>query len=162
MNQQDQENFYSGKKKDHTVKNYLIIDSSCRIVYLSDSVEGKMNDKKLADQNKVDVPDGSCLMQDSGFPSFELPNCEMLQPFKKPRGGKLTPYQKSFNRIVSTSRVYVEHAIGSTKRFRSVHDVCRMKIEGIEDDLMRICAGLHNLIVRLNPWKPMPEPGALF
>jgi hypothetical protein len=118
-----------------------------------------MNDKKLADQNKVEVPDGSCMIQDSGFPSFELENCEMLQPYKKPRGKELTPFEKTFNRIVSISRVFVEHVIGSTKRFRSVHDVCRMKIEGIEDSLMQICAGLHNFILRQNPWKPMPEPG---
>ena len=162
MNQQEQAIFYSGKKKDHTIKNYLIIDSSCRIVFLSDSVEGKMNDKKLADRNKVEVPEGSCMMQDSGFPSYELPNCEILQPFKKPRGKQLTPFQKAFNRILSTSRVYVEHALGSAKRFRSVRDVCRMRIEGIEDSLMHICAGLHNFILRLNPWRPMPEPGTLF
>jgi DDE superfamily endonuclease len=125
-------------------------------------VEGKMNDKKLADQNKVQLPIGSCMMQDLGFSAFEIPGCEMLQPFKKPRGKKLNPLQKKFNQIVSSSRVYVEHAIGSFKRFRSVHDVCRMKIEGIEDDLIRICAGLHNFILRLNPWQLMPEPGAIF
>ena len=121
-----------------------------------------MNDKKLADQNKVKLPDGSCMMQDLGFPAFEIIGCEMLQPFKKPRGKNLSPIQKMCNKIISTSRVYVEHAIGSFKRFRSVHDVCRMKIENIEDDLIRICAGLHNFILRLNPWQPIPEPGALF
>jgi DDE superfamily endonuclease len=162
VNGEEQKTFYSGKKKDHTIKNYLIIDSSCRIVYLSNSVEGKMNDKKLADLNKVDVPEGSCMLQDSGFPSFELPNCEILQPFKKPRGKQLTPFQKASNRILSTSRVFVEHVLGSAKRFRSVHDVCRMKIEGIENTLMQICSGLHNFILRLNPWQHMPEPGRSF
>ena len=121
-----------------------------------------MNDKKLADQNKVKLPEGSCLMQDSGFPSFEIPGCEIMQPFKKPRGKDLNSLQKIFNKILSKSRVYVEHAIGSMKRFRSVHDICRMRIENIENDLVHICAGLHNLIVRLTPWVSMPEPGASF
>ena len=121
-----------------------------------------MNDKKLADKNKVRLPEDSCMLGDLGIIGFEIEGCEMIFPHKKPRGSKLNIFQKSFNKIVSTSRVYVEHAIGSVKRFRSVHDVCRMKTEGIEDTLIQVCAGLHNFILRLNPWKPMPEPGTLF
>ena len=125
-------------------------------------MEGKINDKKLADQNRIMLPEGSSLMQDLGFPGFTIPGCEILQPYKKPRGLSLSLFQKISNRLLSSSRVYIEHVLGSVKRFRSVHDVVRMKIEGIEDDLMQICCGLHNLIVRLTPWTPMPEPGRGF
>ena len=118
--------------------------------------------KKLADKNRIELPPGSGLLQDLGFPGFDPPECEILQPHKKPRGGKLTLLQKTFNKAISKSRVYVEHVIGSVKRFRSVHDIVRMRIEGIEDDLMQICCGLHNLILRLSPWKSIPEPGRGF
>ena len=76
-------------------------------------------------------------MQDLGFPGFTIPGCEILQPYKKPRGLSLSLFQKISNRLLSSSRVYIEHVLGSVKRFRSVHDVVRMKIEGIEDDLMQ-------------------------
>ena len=140
----------------------MLIDAQCRILYLSDTVEGKRSDKKLAQEIGLDLPADSCVLQDLGFMGLDLPGVELLQPYKKKRGGKLSVFERLSNRVLSSSRVYVEHVFSAVKRFRSVREVVRMRIEGIEDDLMQICCGLHNLIVRLSPWKPMPEPGAPF
>ena len=129
---------------------------------MSDTVEGKRSDKALAQDICLDLPGNSCVLQDLGFMGLSLPGVELLQPYKKKRGSKLTLFECLSNRILSSSRVYIEHVFASVKRFRSVREIVRMRIEGIEDDLMQICCGLHNLIVRLTPWNPMPEPGAPF
>jgi hypothetical protein len=46
---------------------------------------------------------------------------------KKPKGKKLTEEQKQSNRMISSFRVRVEHAIGSIKRYRTVKDECRLR-----------------------------------
>ncbi len=40
------------------------------IVYLSKTVEGKKHDKKLADEEAIDYPDGVTIQQDTGFQGF--------------------------------------------------------------------------------------------
>jgi len=46
-----QQDYYSGKKKVHTVKNHLVTHAETRrIEYLSRTVHGKKHDKKLADE----------------------------------------------------------------------------------------------------------------
>jgi hypothetical protein len=48
-----QKTFYSGKQKRHTVKNLLFIDVGGYVHFLSDTCEGKKNDKKIADERRV-------------------------------------------------------------------------------------------------------------
>lgn len=58
-----QKAYYSGKKKAHTDKNNLIVDSTARtVLYLSPTVTGKTHDKALADQCKVEFPPTSVLL----------------------------------------------------------------------------------------------------
>jgi len=51
--------YYSGKQKEYTVKNDVVIDEPCKIRFLSDTVEGKKNDKRLAEASGYRVPQGS-------------------------------------------------------------------------------------------------------
>ena len=51
--------YYSGKQKQHTIKNDIVIDEPCRIHFLSETVEGKKNDKRLADESGYCVPKNS-------------------------------------------------------------------------------------------------------
>src|SRR5207245_4915550 len=78
--------YYSCKQKTYTVKNDVVIDEPCKIRFLSDTVEGKKNDKRLADESGYRVPQGSVLAQDAGFQGFRLAGVDILLPRKKPRG----------------------------------------------------------------------------
>ena len=40
---------YSGKKKDHTVKNVLLINALLTLLFLSDTDGGRVHDKRMAD-----------------------------------------------------------------------------------------------------------------
>ena len=46
----DQKDYYSGKKKCHTVKNNLITERGGKVMYLSPTVAGRHHDKKIADE----------------------------------------------------------------------------------------------------------------
>jgi hypothetical protein len=118
-----------------------------------------MPDNKIAESVGYKLPDDSLVLQDLGFLGFEIGDCETLMPFKKPRSRELTPFEKAFNKIVSRSRVYVEHAISSVKRCRAARESLRLLREGMADKVMEIACGLHNFRLRLYPWKTVPMPG---
>jgi hypothetical protein len=44
-----QEKCYSGKKKDHTVKNVLLVDVLLTILFLSETYGGRIHDKRIAE-----------------------------------------------------------------------------------------------------------------
>jgi len=46
---EDQQEYYSGKKKCHTIKNLLVITETCHICFLSATYEGRTHDKCIAD-----------------------------------------------------------------------------------------------------------------
>jgi hypothetical protein len=77
---------YSGKKKDHTVKNVLLVNAPLTILFLSETAGGRVHDKRLAEATPYPLPTGSRLLQDLGFLAFTLPDVEILMPTKKPRG----------------------------------------------------------------------------
>jgi len=137
------------------VKNLLLIDPTLRIRFLSDTVDGHVHDKRLADANPYPLPPNSWLLQDLGFLGFTLANVETLTPFKRPPGGSLTPAQKAFNRQLAALRVRIEHVIRSVKRCRMVKDICRLHTVGARDAVMEIACSLHNFRLSLFPWQPL-------
>ena len=46
------ETYYSGKKKQHTHKNNLVIDAACKVVLLTPTCEGRIHDKRIADTTR--------------------------------------------------------------------------------------------------------------
>jgi hypothetical protein len=102
---EEQKLYYSGKQKQHTVKNDILINETCKILFLTDTVEGKKHDKKLADEAGYRVPEGSVLLQDTGFQGFSLTGVVILQPKKKPKGSELSYIDKIINRLISSIRI---------------------------------------------------------
>ena len=134
--------YYSGKKKQHTVKNLLIINDACKVVLLTPSFEGCPHDKRIADSTGYDLlPKGGVLYQDTCFQGFCLPGITITQPNKKPRG-----------RALSSIRIRVEHAIGGIKRYRIVKEKLRNWKTGFSDIVMEACCGLHNFRLNFRPW----------
>jgi len=137
------------------VKNVLLIDRSATILFLSDTVEGKMHDKRIADSTPYPLPSGSQLLQDLGFQGFALDAVTALMPTKKPRGGELTAEQKAANREISRRRVRIEHVNSSVKRCRIAKEVIRLTRQGMRDLVMEVCCALHNFRAYLTPWQPI-------
>ena len=152
----EQECYYSGKKKQHMVKNDVVIDEPCKIRFLSDTVEGRRNDKRLADESGYRIPKDSVLVQDAGFQGFRLEGVAILQPKKKPRGGELSYADKVRNRLISSIRVRIEHAIGGAKRYRIAKEKLRNWKPGFRDLVFEICCGLHNFRLNFRPWHYKP------
>jgi hypothetical protein len=145
-NKQRQRELYSGKKKRHTVKNVVIVDRRTRkIKALSRTRPGKMNDKRVADEECYRFPKRSTLWKDTGFQGYEPPGITTIQPKKRPRKGTLTDEEKARNTEISRVRVRIEHAIGGAKVYRIAHDVFRNRREGFVDLSFETTCALHNL-----------------
>jgi hypothetical protein len=157
-----QQHFYSGKARTHTIKNNLLIDDTCRILFLTATVEGKMHDKKLADQAGYTLPPGSQLAQDTGFQGFSLDKVAILQPKKKPKGASLTDWQKLTNHALSSLRIRIEHAIGSVQRLRIVKDKIRNWKAGFRHAVMATACAIHNFRLTFRPWHYGPLQLPLF
>jgi hypothetical protein len=125
------------------------------ILLLSDTYNGSVHDKRIADDYPYELPENSWLLQDLGFLAFSLDGVETLTPYKKPKGGTLTPAQKAFNQQLSTLRVRIEHVNSSVKRCRIVKDICRLRVVGARDAVMEIACSLHNFRLSLHPWQPL-------
>jgi hypothetical protein len=146
---------YSGKKKDNTVKNVLLVNALLTILFLSGTYGGRTHDKRIADATPYPLPAGSQLLQDLGFLGFTLPDVEILMPTRKPRGQELTVEQQLANEALHQRRLRIEHVNSSVKRCRIVKDRLRLWKKGVRDQVMEICCALHNFRVRLSPWQPM-------
>jgi DDE superfamily endonuclease len=94
----------SGKKRDHTVKNVLLVNALLLILFLSDTYGGRVHDKSIADATPYPLPAGSRLLQDLGFLAFTLPQVEILMPTKRPRGQELTREQQRANQALHQRR----------------------------------------------------------
>lgn len=145
-----QRKHYSGKKKRHVRKNVVVTDAKKRILILTPSKHGRVHDKRLADKSLLarGIPENVSVLADTGFQGFQHLHPNMLMPAKKPRGGFLTDAQKAMNRLISSCRMPVEHAIGGMKRFGCVSDIYRNK-NGFDDRLVGVAAGLWNLHVQM-------------
>src|SRR5215831_6311583 len=122
----DQQESYSGKKKDHTAKNVLLVNALLIILFLSDTHGGRTHDLRIAEATPYPLPVGSGLLQDLGFLSFTLPHVAILMPTKKPRGGELTLEQDLANQELHQRRLRIEHVNSSVKRCRIVKDRIRL------------------------------------
>lgn len=142
---EDRKTYYSGKKKSHTVKNDVIVQRGGKVVFLSDTYEGKKHDKKIADEEEYQFPLGSTLWQDTGFQGYAPDGVTIEQPQKKPRNAELSDVQKEENQAISKVRVEVEHHIGGIKRCQIVVQKFRNRVDHYADDVMETACGLHNL-----------------
>lgn len=144
QDKEERKTYYSGKKKAHTVKNNIISERGGKVLFLSDTYEGKKHDKKIADEEGYQFPEGSKLWQDTGFQGFAPVGVIIKQPNKKTRNAELTDAQKQENRQISKVRVEVEHQIGGIKRCQIVVQKFRNWVDHYVDDVMETACGLHN------------------
>ncbi len=146
---------YSGKKKRHTVKTQLTVNSEGLIVHRTNHARGRRHDYAVFKGNRPSLPEGVRPMVDLGYDGIQndYPGLEPIVPFKRrakgrghrgEKGRRLTPRQRAFNRALSKTRVVVEHTISRLKKFRIMGEEFRNRLKHY--DLMTdLVSGLVNL-----------------
>lgn len=136
-----QKQYYSGKKKKHTMKNQVIVDKTGKIRTVTKSNPGKKHDKKLYDETKPRLPKNIKLTGDLGYYGAERINL----PNKKPKGKRLTKEEKKYNKELSRRRIAVEHSFGKMKIYQILSQRFRNPLSK-HSLIFKNIAGLHNLM----------------
>jgi len=112
--------FYSGKNKRHTTKTQITTSSEGKILDVSGSYPGSMHDKTLLEKEQTieKTTRYSRHWMDKGYCGVNKEHLDknILIPFKKPKGGELSKFQREANRYNSQKRIAVEHTIGKLKK----------------------------------------------
>ncbi len=141
---QKQEQYYSGKQKQHTRKNQaIVLPNGTDLVDVIIGEPGPRSDSKLFEETQEELPESLSFIGDGAY----LGRNNTTTPYKKPPKGQLTQAQKDFNRQLSQKRVYVEHVIRVVKIFRLAKEQFRLRAGMYEQAIGCIC-GLVRLRVQ--------------
>lgn len=93
---------------------------------------------------------------DTGFEGAHnlAQNVNFRKPKKKPKNKNLNGGEKLGNRLISRTRVKVEHAIGNIKRYKSVAGICRNISKSMNETFQVVC-GLVNFQIDRRVGNPL-------
>jgi hypothetical protein len=122
--------YYSGKKKQHTLKTQVAVDEQTgAIVHVSDSVPGPTADLTLLKQSGLldALPPGVGVLGDLAYlgSAALLPDGLAATPRRKPRGKPRPPDDAAYNTAFAQRRVTNEHTIGRMRRYQALTQMDR-------------------------------------
>jgi hypothetical protein len=122
---EEADGYYSGKKKQHTLKSQIAVDeTSGQVVDVSASVPGPMADLHLLEQSKLldRLPSGVGGIGDLAYVGIAQLHPDGLgaAPRRKPRGQPRPPEDVAYNTAFSRRRIIVENTIGRLRRYQSI------------------------------------------
>lgn len=121
---QKQTSCYAGKKKRHTRKVEIVMESTGRIVSVSKSYPGRRHDFHLR-KTEQPLPTLAEKWVDSGYQGLQKRTPWVWLPFKRRRKQPLTAEQKRYNRQQAAFRVRIEHQIRELKVFKILSETYR-------------------------------------
>jgi DDE superfamily endonuclease/Helix-turn-helix of DDE superfamily endonuclease len=146
--QSRKDTYYSGKKKQHTLKSQVAVDETTgKVVDVSQSVAGPTADLTLLEASGLlrRLPSGVGGVADLAYLGAAVlhPQALFATPRRKPRGKERPPEDVAYNRALSRRRIVVEHTIGRLRRYQALSQVDRHRRRG-HTARVRAVAGLVN------------------
>lgn len=133
---QEQKKYYSGKKKNHTFKNQLIVTpNGTDIVDIEVGKPGPSSDINLWREQQKKFDNKQTFKGDKAYqgePRIDTPK-------KKTKNQKLTPEVKAENRRKSQERIVVEHLIRCLKIFRVASERFRLNAKHYQKVILAVC-----------------------
>lgn len=141
--QKKQNEWYSGKKKMHTIKTQIEIGAKTQLIYSIAFAKGSVHDFSLFKQSKHDYNKDNCLFLDKGYIGVEKIHNNSIIPIKGSKNHKLTEEEKWFNKEISKIRICVEHVNAFIKKFKIVSTRFRNRRKKFKLFMTFIC-GIYN------------------
>ncbi|MBD2607037.1 transposase family protein [Scytonema hofmannii FACHB-248] len=112
---EEQKKFYSGKKKQHTLKSQLVgLPNGKDIVDVAVGFPGPTSDINLFREQQKKFDYEQKFEGDKGYQGGK----NITTPHKKKRKQQLTEQQKTENKILSSKRIFIEHLIRLVRIFK--------------------------------------------
>jgi hypothetical protein len=138
-----QRNYYSGKKKKHTLKTQVAVLKETKEVICLHFEKGKMHDFKLFKESGMKANSEIMYVTDSGYQGINKIHSNTRLPRKNTKLKPLTKEDKKYNRAVSSERILNENVIGALKRFRIIAEKYRNRRKRFQLRFSLI-AGIYN------------------
>ena len=113
-----QKDFYSGKKKHHTLKCQVIIDKATLDIICLHFGHGRTHDFKLFKASGVHFNPDTKSLEDSGYQGIARYHANCFIPQKKPKNGELSESDREYNQALGSERVCIEHVNRRLKVFK--------------------------------------------
>lgn len=113
-----QRSFYSGKKKQHTLKLQLVIEQATGEIICLFCGAGRCHDFALFKASGVRIHPGIVSIQDSGYQGIGAYHANSYVPKKKPKDGELSALEKQYNGALGRERIGIEHVNRRLKVFK--------------------------------------------
>lgn len=123
-----QPEYYSGKKKAHTMKSQVAVDPDTgQIADVSESVPGPTADITLLERSGLceRVPEEGGIGGDKSYPGIDKLHKGGATPRRKPRGQEPSEEDKAYNRAFARERIVVEHGIRRLRRYECLSQTDR-------------------------------------
>jgi len=147
--QKGQKQYYSGKKKRHTLKTEIRVTLKGQIVHVSKSRPGSVHDFEVFKQEPP-PPDHARLFVDSGYQGIDKRHKNVDFPYKSTKKHPLDQEEKEYNQALSRLRVKVENVMAKLKSFCILSHRYRNKRQRYNLKF-NIIAGLVNLKTAVSP-----------
>lgn len=113
-----QREFYSGKKKYHTLKCQVIIDRDTLDIICLHFGHGRTHDFKLFKASGVHIHHQTLSLEDSGYQGIARYHSNSYIPKKKPQDGELSDSDRDYNHTLGSERICIEHVNRRLKIFK--------------------------------------------
>jgi hypothetical protein len=145
INKVRKKEYYSGKKKKHTVNTQLMVNNCGFIIHKVRHKKGRRHDYDVYKDNHPATPKQIVNVFDLGYLGVKKDFPELLSsiPKRKKRNLSLSKEEMEYNKNHSKRRIVIEHTICRLKKYRIMSDVFRNKLRKY-NKVSDIVAGLVN------------------
>lgn len=133
---EEQKKFYSGKKKNHTLKNQFIVTPNGREIV--DVIVGKPGPTSDINIWRISQPKFGSAQRYKGDKAY-TGEPQIETPHKKRKHQELSPKEQEKNREKASQRIFVEHVIRLVKIFRAAGERFRLRRENYQKVILTIC-----------------------
>jgi hypothetical protein len=144
-NKGKRKSYYSGRKKKHTVKTQLMVNTKGLILHKTGYEGGRKHDYDIYKHNHPVTPSQVDNIVDLGYLGIEkdYPTVKSVLPIRKKRNTLLSNDDKRYNKNHSRLRIIVEHTICKIKKFGIMGTKFRNRLRRY-NNISDIISGLLN------------------
>lgn len=135
-----QREYYSGKKKRHTIKAQIIMNEKDKKILSVCFDKGSVHDFKIFKNSTKELPEYLHFLADSGYQGILDCFKNSMTPKKKSKLNPLTDEDKELNKLISSIRISVEHVNCQLKIFRILSERYRSRIETFYLRFLLVCS----------------------
>lgn len=138
-----QEDYYSGKKKIHSLKTQVEIGLTTKLIYSLAFEKGHVHDFALFKNAKHDYNENTTELVDKGYLGIDKIHPNSILPLKASKYHVLSEEEKWYNSEISKLRIAIEHVNAYIKKFKIFSTRFRNRRKNFKLYMSLIC-GIYN------------------